>query len=48
MHYNKLTYGILSSLILLSNSVIAAEYLVDADLSPTLRYDDNVELREDK
>tara|TARA_R110000851_G_scaffold229829_2_gene382564 strand:+ start:6636 stop:7799 length:1164 start_codon:yes stop_codon:yes gene_type:complete len=48
MHYNKLTYGILSSLILLSNSVIAAEYLVDADLSPTLRYDDNVELREEE
>ena len=48
MHYNKLTYGILSSLILLSNSVIAAEYLVDANLSPTLRYDDNVELREEE
>ena len=44
----KLAYSILPSFMLLSNSVMAAEYLVDADLSPTLRYDDNVELREDK
>ena len=44
----KFAYSILPSFMLLSNSVMAAEYLVDADLSPTLRYDDNVELREDK
>ncbi|MBN47236.1 MULTISPECIES: autotransporter domain-containing protein [unclassified Methylophaga] len=48
MQYKNLTYGIIPSFILLSSSVMGAEYLVDADFSPTLKYDDNVELREDK
>lgn len=39
---------LLPALTLHSSLSIAAEYLIDADISPTLRYDDNVELRENE
>lgn len=48
MKYRKLSFAILPVLVIYSPLVSSAEYLIDADLTPTLRYDDNVELRRDK
>jgi len=43
-----LSFVILPAVVLYAPLVISAEYLIDADISPTLRYDDNVELRRNK
>jgi len=42
------SYFILPAVVMYAPLVISAEYLIDADITPTLRYDDNVELLRDK